>query len=222
MAYGLLVLRVVVGTTLLGARSAKARRSLRRHRPDGHRRLASLHGLSHPERRWRSPSRLAECSGALLALGFLTPLASFGIVSAMFVAIWVAHSMKGFWVGNGGYEYNLLIVAAAVTIAATGPGPFLDRPRAPLGRQPERPLVGRRRARRSARKRARRPRPAAHHPAAEAERRGGVSARLRAGTHRPSSTARLLIGVRRFELRTSPTRTERATRLRHTPSDREG
>ena len=27
-----------------------------------------------------------------------------------------------------------------------------------------------------------------------------------------------LIGVRRFELRTSPTRTERATRLRHTPS----
>ncbi len=31
-----------------------------------------------------------------------------------------------------------------------------------------------------------------------------------------------LIGVRRFELRTSPTRTERATRLRHTPNGRKG
>jgi putative hydrolase of the HAD superfamily len=31
-----------------------------------------------------------------------------------------------------------------------------------------------------------------------------------------------LIGVRRFELRTSPTRTERATRLRHTPNARKG
>ena len=47
---------------------------------------------------------------------------------------------------------------------------------------------------------------------------------LRAVQHLLPQIAHLaqLIGVRRFELRTSPTRTERATRLRHTPSGRKG
>src|SRR5205085_11313349 len=38
------------------------------------------------------------------------------------------------------------------------------------------------------------------------------------GSRGNQGVPRALIGVRRFELGTSPTRTERATRLRHTPS----
>jgi putative oxidoreductase len=71
---------------------------------------------------------LAEGSGLLLAVGFLTPLAAFGIAVVMIVAIATVHWTKGFFAGNGGYEFNLLILTVAVAVAATGPGRFsIDR-----------------------------------------------------------------------------------------------
>jgi putative oxidoreductase len=46
----------------------------------------------------------------------------------MVVAVGSVHRPKGFWVMNGGYEYNLLIWASAVAITMTGPGRFsIDR-----------------------------------------------------------------------------------------------
>jgi putative oxidoreductase len=38
------------------------------------------------------------------------------------VAIWSVHREKGFFVTGGGYEYNLVIIAAAIGITLTGPG----------------------------------------------------------------------------------------------------
>jgi putative oxidoreductase len=71
---------------------------------------------------------LAESSGLLFALGLLTPLAAVGMTAAMLVAIWSVHWKNGFFVGKGGYEYNLALLSAAVAVAATGPGRFsLDR-----------------------------------------------------------------------------------------------
>jgi putative oxidoreductase len=71
---------------------------------------------------------LAEGGGLLFALGLLTPLAALGMTSAMFVAIWSVHWKNGFFVGKGGYEFNLALIAASVAIAATGPGRLsLDR-----------------------------------------------------------------------------------------------
>lgn len=58
--------------------------------------------------------------GILIALGLLTPLAGFAIASVMVTAVALVHWSKGFWVANGGYEFNLLIYAAAVALAATG------------------------------------------------------------------------------------------------------
>ncbi len=40
----------------------------------------------------------------------------------MLVAIALVHLPKGLWVGKGGYEYNLSLIAAVVAIALTGPG----------------------------------------------------------------------------------------------------
>ena len=40
--------------------------------------------------------------------------------SVMVTAIALVHWKKGFWVWTGGYEFNLLIYAAAVALAATG------------------------------------------------------------------------------------------------------
>jgi putative oxidoreductase len=62
--------------------------------------------------------------GLLLALGLLTPFAALAIVSVMFVAIALTHWRNGFWNGAGGYEFNLLIVASATALAATGGGRF--------------------------------------------------------------------------------------------------
>jgi putative oxidoreductase len=67
----------------------------------------------------------AEFGGGLsLATGFLTPLGALAVTVVMLNAIYVIHWPKGFFNGNGGYEFNLLIAASAVALAAIGPGRF--------------------------------------------------------------------------------------------------
>jgi len=60
--------------------------------------------------------------GAGLLLGYRTPLASAGIVSVMLTAINRVHLKNGPWATNGGYEYNVVLAAAAVSLAESGPG----------------------------------------------------------------------------------------------------
>jgi putative oxidoreductase len=60
--------------------------------------------------------------GAGLLLGYRTPLASAGIVSVMLTAINRVHLKNGPWASKGGYEYNAVLVAAAVSLAESGPG----------------------------------------------------------------------------------------------------
>ena len=71
----------------------------------------------------------AEFGGGLaLASGFLTPLGALAVLIVMMNAVYLIHWSKGFFNGNGGYEFNLLIAASAVALAMTGPGRFsLDR-----------------------------------------------------------------------------------------------
>jgi len=40
----------------------------------------------------------------------------------MLVAVFSVHIQKGFFVHNGGYEYNLLLAVAALALAFTGSG----------------------------------------------------------------------------------------------------
>ena len=66
--------------------------------------------------------------GLAFAAGFVTPLAALGLAVVMLTAIGVVHWSKGFWNTAGGYEFNLLILAVAVAVSATGPGRFsIDR-----------------------------------------------------------------------------------------------
>jgi putative oxidoreductase len=65
--------------------------------------------------------------GALMVLGFATPLAASAITSVMLTAIRRVHLKNGPWATNGGYEYNAVLIAAALTLAEVGPGsPSLD------------------------------------------------------------------------------------------------
>jgi putative oxidoreductase len=66
--------------------------------------------------------------GAALALGAATPLAAASLTATMLTAIDRVHFKNGPWVTNGGYEYNLVLIAAALAVAETGPGPLsVDR-----------------------------------------------------------------------------------------------
>jgi putative oxidoreductase len=68
--------------------------------------------------------------GALLALGAATPLAGAALIGTMVTAIRTVHWKNGPWVTNGGYEYNLVLIAAVATLVEAGPGCLsLDRAR---------------------------------------------------------------------------------------------
>ena len=60
--------------------------------------------------------------GILLTLGFLTPLGAAAVIGVMAVAIVTVHASNGFFNTNGGFEFNLTLMAAAIALAFTGPG----------------------------------------------------------------------------------------------------
>ncbi|KZZ83077.1 MULTISPECIES: DoxX family protein [Bacillaceae] len=60
--------------------------------------------------------------GLLLVLGLWTGIGAALIILTMVVAIATVHGKNGYWNGKGGFEYNLLIIAAALVLALAGPG----------------------------------------------------------------------------------------------------
>jgi putative oxidoreductase len=60
--------------------------------------------------------------GLLLTLGLLTPFAAAAVIGVMTAAVITVHLPNGIWNTNHGYEYNLVIVAAAFALAGIGPG----------------------------------------------------------------------------------------------------
>ena len=127
MSYGILYLRLVVGLTI----AAHGAQKLPGWFGGGGQKgtagfLASLG--------FRSAGLMAllaalgELSGLLLAAGLVTPLAALGLITVMATAIITVHWKNGFFSGNGGFEYNLVLLSAGAAIAAIGPGRFsVDR-----------------------------------------------------------------------------------------------
>ncbi len=124
MAYGLLLIRVVFGLSLAA---------------HGGQKLFGWFGgpglkntkVGFRSLRYRAPLLMAfvaaaseVAGGVLFAVGLATPFAAFLMAVVMINAIAAVHGAKGFWLSNGGYEYNLAILTVALGIAATGPGGF--------------------------------------------------------------------------------------------------
>lgn len=66
--------------------------------------------------------------GALLMLGLWTHWVAKVLAFVALVAILTAHLQKGFFVSGGGYEFALILFAASVSLAITGPGCYsVDR-----------------------------------------------------------------------------------------------
>ena len=122
MNIGLLLLRLAVGLTLAAHGSQKLFGWFGGPGLNGTGQLFAMLGF-HPGRRHALLAGLAETvGGLLLALGLITPLGSAAVISVMLVAIYSVHMQKGFFAQNGGYEYNLVLAVAALTLAFTGSG----------------------------------------------------------------------------------------------------
>ena len=66
--------------------------------------------------------------GAMFAAGLATPLAASSLIGTMITAIRKVHFPNGVWVTQGGYEYNLVLIAAVTALTEIGPGTVsLDR-----------------------------------------------------------------------------------------------
>jgi putative oxidoreductase len=128
MAYGILLLRVVLGL-IMAAHGAQ--KLFGWWGGPGLRGVYGWLGSSRFRGGWAPVVALvtAEFGGGLaLALGFLTPIGALAIVVVMLIAVATAHWPNGFWNGSGGYEFNLLIAASATALAVFGGGRFsLDR-----------------------------------------------------------------------------------------------
>ena len=124
MDLGLLIVRFVVGLTLAAHGAQKLFGWFGGYGLDGTGQFMATLGF-HPGRHHAALAGLTETGGGLLlALGLLTPLGAALVAAVMLVATITVHLKNGFFAASGGYEYNLVLAAAAVSLAFTGPGAF--------------------------------------------------------------------------------------------------
>ena len=133
MKIGRLLLRLSVGGFFVGHGTQKLFGWF-----EGHGLEATAAGFEQmglrPGRRNALAAGAAEAGGgALLAAGLATPLAASALIATMITAIRTVHAKNGPWLSNGGYEYNVVLIAAALILVEAGPGRLsLD---AALGRE---------------------------------------------------------------------------------------
>ena len=104
-------------------RHTEALRLVRRPWPRGHRGDDDLAGTSTRRAATPSPQGSRRLPGAPWWLPDWPPLlAAAGLIGTMATAIRKVHWANGPWAANGGYEYNLVLIAALTALVETGPG----------------------------------------------------------------------------------------------------
>jgi len=122
MATGILLLRLTIGLTLAAHGAQKLFGWFGGLGLEQTGRAFDAIGFR-PGRRQALIAGLVEVgAGMLLVLGCATPLAAAMTVSVMMVAAISVHGRNGFFITDGGYEFNVVFGVAALTMAFTGPG----------------------------------------------------------------------------------------------------
>jgi putative oxidoreductase len=122
MKFGLTILRLVIGTLFVGHGTQKLFGWFGGHGLEGTGQFFESLGLR-PGRKHATAAGAAEAGGgAALALGLFTPAAAATLIGVMSQAIRTVHLKNGPWVTEGGYEYNLALIAMLVALADVGPG----------------------------------------------------------------------------------------------------
>jgi putative oxidoreductase len=122
MSFVMAVLRCVLGVLFLGHGAQKVFGSFGGGGPDKTAEAFDSMGLKPGKPMALAAGASEMTGGALLMLGLATPLAATLLSSVMTGAIEAVHGKKGPWVTQGGYEYNLVILASLLTVVGAGPG----------------------------------------------------------------------------------------------------
>jgi putative oxidoreductase len=122
MDLALLVVRVVVGVLFMGHGAQKLFGMFGGHGLEGTGGFFEQLGLKPGKFHAFNAGAAEFFGGALLAVGLLTPVAAVLIIGTMAVAIAAVHLPKGPWATDGGYEYNLVLMAVAFAVTGVGPG----------------------------------------------------------------------------------------------------
>lgn len=116
--------RLVVGGLFVGHGAQKLFGWFGGHGPDGTGQFFSSLGLNPGKRNAIAAGASEAGGGVLLAAGIATPLAGAAIVGTMITAIRTVHLSNGPWVTDNGYEYNLVLIAAALALVEEDAGPL--------------------------------------------------------------------------------------------------
>jgi putative oxidoreductase len=119
---GRLILRICVGGFFFGHGTQKLFGWFGGHGLGGTAGFFEQVGMR-PGRRNALAAGVAETAGGVaIAAGAATPLASAALIATMLTAIKRVHLKNGPWAGNGGYEYNVVLIASLLALVDAGPG----------------------------------------------------------------------------------------------------
>jgi putative oxidoreductase len=122
MKIGRLLLRLTVGSLFFGHGTQKLFGWFDGHGLEATSNMFESLGMR-PGNRNAIAAGFAEAGGgAGIALGLATPLSAAALTSVMLTAINRVHLKNGPWAANGGYEYNIVLIAAVLTLVDVGPG----------------------------------------------------------------------------------------------------
>jgi putative oxidoreductase len=134
MQFGLALLRIIVGGLFMGHGLQKLAGWFGGYGLEGTGQFFESSLNLRPGKAHAAAAGAAEAGGgALLAAGLDTPLGAAALSGTMITAIRKVHAPKGPWNSDGGYEYNLVLLAIVFALSDIGPGKLsLD---AALGRE---------------------------------------------------------------------------------------
>lgn len=124
IAGGLLILRLVIGTLMMGHATQKLFGWLGGYGLNGTGAFFEQLGF-HPGKLFAAAASLGELvSGLLVALGLFGPVGPALMISVMLVAILTVHLPNGLFAATNGVEVPLLYATAALGLALTGFGAY--------------------------------------------------------------------------------------------------
>ena len=122
MKFGRLLARLFIGGMFIGHGTQKLFGWFGGPGIEGTTGMMDSLGLA-PARQNAYAASLPETLGGVgIALGAFTPAAAASLIGTMTTAIRTVHLKNGFWSSGGGYEYNLVLLAAVFGLTENGPG----------------------------------------------------------------------------------------------------
>ncbi|KEO84940.1 DoxX family protein [Tumebacillus flagellatus] len=124
-AFGLLIIRLVIGLTFVGHGAQKLFGWFGGTGPSETGKWLESIGIRPAGTIWAVIAGVFELVGGLLfTVGWLTWLGAALIIVIMIDAIITVHGKNGYWAQNGGFEYNLVLIAVVLGVAFIGPGQY--------------------------------------------------------------------------------------------------